>query len=106
MVHYLLGLLPKEEHLRFEAGISANDRLREELMAVEHELMDDYVTGQLSEREREMAESHFLRSRERRQKLIFAEALKIYTANSQSPSSSGAPRRRWWRRLIGFLFRW
>lgn len=101
MVRYLLGLLPEIEQQWLEADISADEKLCEELLAVEHELMDDYLEGQLSKTERERFESYFLRSRERQRKLAIAEALKIYAAD---PKHHAPSRRGWWRRIIASLF--
>lgn len=107
MIRYLLGLLPEGELQKFEAACFRDDSLLEELRATEDELMDDYVNGQLSEQHRRNFERHFLSSDDRRQKLAFAIAMKIYSAKSRSFCSAKASIRgcRWLRGLASLLRR-
>jgi anti-sigma factor RsiW len=105
MIGYLLGLLPRSEQERFEADLLADDRLLEELGAVEDELIDDYLSDQLSQPYRDGFESHFLRSLEHQRRLTFAMSFKSYIAKSQPAVSSDIQARTlgWWRSLISFL---
>ena len=103
MIHYLLGLLPEVEREQLEAGFLADECLFEEMLAVEDELIDDYVSGHLSESYREGFERYFLRLDERRQRLKFAMAFRVYSTKSNAVSSFNIPRQGWWHRLISIL---
>src|SRR5882672_5647301 len=62
MIAYLLGELPEAESLRLEQSCVDNDSLFEELLAVEAELTDAYVQGNLAGRTREAFEKRLLNS--------------------------------------------
>src|SRR5688572_28396605 len=72
---YLLGQLPEEQQQRVEARIFADEQAQEEMLAVEEDLIDDYVRGDLSASDRANFESHFLSSERRAQKESLARAL-------------------------------
>ena len=48
MQQYLLGRLPEEEEAELERRYLADDALFEELLAIEDDLRDAYVRGELS----------------------------------------------------------
>jgi hypothetical protein len=79
---YLLGELAEEEQRRFEEELMSGDHVFEELLAAEDELIDQYVGGALTARERERFERHFLVTPERRRKLGFARTLRKYIADA------------------------
>jgi CHAT domain-containing protein len=93
LVKYLLGELPKEEMLKLEQSYFLDDDLFNELQAVELELIDRYVEGDLSKSQQDKFEHFFLSSPARQEKLRFAEALKKYVPGRtpmlrQSPGRS------------------
>lgn len=72
---YLLGEMTESEQARFEERFFHDVELSELLSDTENDLIDDYARGELSPRERECFEHHFLVSDRRREKLELARAL-------------------------------
>jgi hypothetical protein len=70
---YLLGSLPPERQTELHALFREDAALHEELLAVEAELFDQYVSGVLSHDENELFESQVLTSTGAAEKLRFAE---------------------------------
>lgn len=81
-VRYLLGLMSEQEAAEMEDVYLRDDELNETLQAVERELIDRYVEGNLSKPESERFESFFLCSPGRKEKLRFAKALRAYGKTS------------------------
>jgi len=93
---YLLGELPANDSSDVEERLLLDDGFYQELLVVEDELIDSYLSGQLSDTETRHFESHFLTTPERYEKLRFARYLKKYVgeaalAESDQVSSSGVP---------------
>jgi anti-sigma factor RsiW len=81
---YLLGELGPDERHRLEQRLMTESEAFEELHRIEEELIDDYLEGGLSGRDRERFENFFLAAPERKQKLSFAKSLKRYLAAHKS----------------------
>lgn len=79
---YLLGNLSGEDQQRVEERLLTEQGVFEELLFAEEELIDDYVTDDLSDEDRTKFEQHFLSTPERHQRLRFAMTLSRYAANS------------------------
>jgi len=62
LTQYLLGELPEEDRLKLEQECLEDDRIFEQLEAVEAELTDDYVRGVLQGPRRQKFEKRLLRS--------------------------------------------
>jgi hypothetical protein len=77
---YLLGNLNPDEQQRLEERLMTDSDAFEELQRIEDELIDDYLEGGLTDRDKERFENFFLAAPERRQKLSFAKSLKRYVA--------------------------
>ena len=75
LVRYLLGDLPEEEQVGIEERAFRDQQTLRDIQAVESDLIDEYVRGGLSGREREQFEGRFFVSAERRRKVEFARAL-------------------------------
>jgi hypothetical protein len=73
---YLLGLLPEERRRPLEERLLTDDELYEELHIVEDELIDEYLSGGLTERERGAFANSFMNSPGRLQQVQFADALR------------------------------
>jgi hypothetical protein len=102
MMRYFLGDLTDEEQLRLEELYFVDDGTFEQLAALEDELIDAYVRGELSGPQRKQFESHFLNSTERRRKLAFAESFTQYV--SEAPRAvSDHERETWPNRIAGWL---
>ncbi len=91
---YLLAMLPDFERSRIEQELLTQPETREILDAIEVDLIDDYLTGDLSPEEIRHFEQDFLTSPARCEKLAFAAAFL---------RSLPTPRPPLWRRLIGKL---
>jgi hypothetical protein len=75
IIRYLLNELSSEDQERFEADFLGDEDLFEQLRAIEEELIEDYVKGELSGRERQLFERHYLASEQRRAKVNAARQL-------------------------------
>jgi hypothetical protein len=76
IVRYLLGEpLSETEQAEIERRLFGNDEFLEEIQATELQLMARYLQNDLSPRERELFENHFLLSQERRNALEFVRGL-------------------------------
>lgn len=94
LVGYLLGRLTEEEQERVENFYFGDAENLELLAAVEDELIDSYVRGELGPLERERFEDFFLRSPERRERVENARALDAFVKKTSGDvsvkQSSGA----------------
>ena len=90
---YLLGQLSDGARQEFEQELLVDEELFEELLVVEEELNDEYLTGELPRDERVQFEQHFLAAPERQENLRFARALNRYVtaANQQAPDGEPSP---------------
>jgi hypothetical protein len=79
---YLLGRLPPEEIAALEERLLADTVFYDELLMVEDELIDQYLSGDQSPAERESFEAHFTLAPERQQQVRFARALKKYLSRT------------------------
>jgi hypothetical protein len=75
----------------------------ERLMAIEDDLIDDYVCGDLSRQQRERFERHFLVSPERRERLALAEALVATVSEQPAPVAKTRPSAPWWESILDFF---
>lgn len=80
LVRYILGAASPGECQEIEERYLNNTDFFEALVAVENDLIDAYVRGQLSGADRERFEKHFLATEDRRQRVAFAEALLEHVA--------------------------
>src|SRR5215470_1022112 len=107
IARYLLGDLPEEEQARLEdRAFSDRDYMRN-IVAVESDLIDEYVRGGLSDSDRLRFERRFLASAERRRKVEFARALANVTPRATAedaarPATVSAPAS-WWNSFITSL---
>lgn len=107
IVRYLLGDLPEEEQVEVEDRAFSDAQNMQIVLAVEADLIDEYVRGGLHASERRQFETRFLASSERRRKVEFARALaKVAHDSFVTP----APRRAvavspipWWGSFVASL---
>jgi CHAT domain-containing protein len=81
---YLLGSLDDRDKEEFEQRLFADDEFLEEVLAVEEQLIDDYLTGDLSTDEAAMFEKNFLVTEERRQKTRLGKTLRTYAKKASA----------------------
>jgi hypothetical protein len=97
IVRYLLGALPDEDAERLDRSSIVDDDFALRLTAVESDMVDSYVRGELSPETRNRVESFYLASPARREKVRFAEELLRWekAAGQSAPSPVKAQRRSW-----------
>jgi hypothetical protein len=79
---YLLGGLTPERRAEVEALAQADESLREEILALEEELVEQYLAGMLTEAESQSFENQILTTERGQQKLHFAQLFERYRNNN------------------------
>ena len=108
ILRYLLGDLSEQEQVDIEDRAFSDAHYMQNILAVEADLIDEYVRGGLYENERRQFETRFLASSERRQKVEFARALARVTGEDVATETDGRPAltvapAKWWDSFIAFL---
>jgi hypothetical protein len=111
---YLLGSLSEDDSTRLEDAFFADDAKFEELEALEYELIDDYVRGELSPDERRQIEAKLRTSPRLVERVHFARILAEKVANLSTPQpvpislatlsvrqTTPGAKSRWWGSLLG-----
>lgn len=91
LVDYLLGALPDEEAERLDELSVTDDEVAWRLQAIENDLVDAYVRGELPGAALERFETAYLASPGRRRKVEFAEALRGIEARRAARSAAAVP---------------
>ena len=105
IARYLLGGLSEAEQTQLEEQAFSDSDYLQHVRAVEKDLMDEYVRGELSGPEREAFEQRFFASESRRRQMEFASALMQVAGESPARASSdaaAAATTSWWDSV--FLF--
>lgn len=102
MMRYLLADLSDDDQVWLEEHYFIDDGVFEQLLALEDELIDYYVSGELAGPQREQFELHFMISAERRQKLVFAEAFTQYLSTTRGGAST-EKRKTWLQSITDWL---
>lgn len=79
-MQYLLGLAGPEDVASLEERLVTDREFYEEVLIAEDELIDQYLSGDLSELERNGFERHFLLTPERQRKVRFGQAFNRYVS--------------------------
>src|SRR5918996_3861202 len=83
---FLLGKLADEEHERIEDLFLTDSHAREKVLAIEQELIDDYLEDSLSEEDKERFLSRYTQTDEQRRKLRITKSIKEWAvAESRAP---------------------
>lgn len=88
--NYLLGNLSAETSATLEERLLTDDAFFELLQAEEDELIDQYLTDELSPTERQQFEQIFLAAPARRERLSFAQTLQQEFAEAPIPDATPA----------------
>lgn len=100
---YVLGQLAEDARAELEKGLLANDELFEELLAIEDEIIDDYLGERLNASDRAAFENHFLATPERHEQLKFGRAFDRYLSRQAAvarKSETGVSTSRPWSRTL------
>jgi hypothetical protein len=103
---YLLGELPEEQQVEIEDRAFSDKDYLASITAVENDLIDEYVSGELSAADRQRFETRFLASAERRKRVEFATALRTVVSESHAPEKKpihDVPRWSWRDSLYAFI---
>jgi anti-sigma factor RsiW len=103
MVQYLLGQLSEQEQVELERQYLMDDALFEELLAIEEELRDTYVRGELSKADRQAFEQRLLILPHQKEKQEFARTLRQYLAQEGTPAGPLAHVVAKWKSLLRIL---
>ncbi len=90
LLRYLLGLLTAEETEHLDELSIADDEFALRLNVVENELVDAYVSNDLSGQNLEQFKTFYLSTVERRQRVAFAEALRVFAKGTAAAPSRTA----------------
>ena len=105
--NYLLGEMSEAEQIQFEDAYFIDETRLEQLLAIEDEIINDYLRDELSSEHRRRFEQYFLTTPERTARLEFARDLlgAIYESRPTTANASMAPERRsrWWQALLARL---
>src|SRR5215813_12195688 len=85
IVRYLLGELAEKEQVEVEDQAFGDEQYMQAVLAVESDLIDEYVRGEIPRNRLQQFEKHFLASAERRDKVEFARALATVAAEQEAP---------------------
>jgi hypothetical protein len=91
VIRYLLGSVPEAEAERLDELSVADEEFANRLAAVENDLVDAYVRGELAGETRDRFQSYYLCSSRRCEKVNFAEALLVVPVPNSAPE--GVPAR-------------
>lgn len=97
---YLLGQLPEEEQAQLEQRYLTDDSLFEELLAIEDDLRDAYVRGDLSAPDREAFERRLLTAPHQKQEQEFARMLCRYLGETGKRAGPLAQLAAKWKSLL------
>src|SRR5687768_5715302 len=99
---YLLGKLDEHDQQKIEERLMVEDELFEEFEVSKSELVEEYVAGELPQKDHEWFKTHFLASPEGRQTHAFTMAMD----RLQGPAPAPVPvvqRQSWWERVRSLL---
>ena len=99
---YLLGILSDDEQEKLEERLMVEDDLFDELEISKGELVEEYRAGELSQKDRQWFERHFLASPDGRQRHAFAVAIECL---ERLPHAEPAPPRLTFREKLDAFFR-
>lgn len=92
LIQYLLGTLSEEEAERMDELSIADDAFAWRLSAVENDLVDAYVRGELGDDDLTQFKKSYLSSPKRLHKVEFAGALSSFDAKAVTASAQAMPR--------------
>ena len=100
---FLLGQLADEDRERIEDLFLTDSRTRDRVLAVEQDLIDDYLEDSLSQEEKERFLSRYAQTDEQRRKLRITGAIKDWAVREARTSHPDAPVATVWSRFRTWL---
>lgn len=107
ITQYLLGGLPEAETERLDELSFTDDEFADSLKAVEKDLVDAYVQGELTDADLERFKSHYLASPLRHERVEFARVFQVFGEREgvelQAKPSTSSTKRGWFAALGAFI---
>jgi hypothetical protein len=100
---FLLGKLTGEDRERIEGWFLTDSQMSERVLALEQELIDDYLEDGLSQGDKERFVSRYARTDEQRRKLRITAAIKDWAVTEARASHQATPAVSIWSRLWTWL---
>jgi hypothetical protein len=100
---YLLGELDEELREQLEQRVISDSNYKQEVLITEGELLDEFVSGELSPQDRALFLRNFLASPAQRRKLETAKALSAYAADHKNPDQPAVVEDGWLKGLLAFF---
>lgn len=101
VIEYLLGQADEAEQTRIEIAYFHDHKYHERMLALEDDLIHEYLSNGLSAQERSLFERHFLASHRRRGKYEFAKHLAAYTDQTKTTTRLHTNKATsWWKWLL------
>jgi hypothetical protein len=100
---YLLGELPESEQEVLEQQYFTNQRLFDQIVQIENELVDNYARGLLPATTRDRFEKYYLAHPDRRSRAVFAEALATKLDQDQEVEVPATATQTWLQRASAVL---
>src|SRR5712664_4098517 len=107
ITQYLLGALPEAETERLDELSFTDDEFTDSLTAVEKDLVDSFVHGELTGGELERFKAHYLASPVRRERVAFAQAFQVLGERESAGLRAEGPanvatKRGWFAAAVGW----
>ena len=107
LTRYLLGALTEEEAERLDEQSITDEEFALRLDAIEHDLIDAFVRGELSGDAQERFEHFYLSSQRRAEKVEFAKALLRWDEAARRAELLAAKQSPWrWLKVTGMELQW
>jgi len=108
IVRFLLGELPEDERQGVEGRLFQDDSFYSHVLAIQEELADNYVQGDLTPDQRKQFENYFLKSPRRKERVDFASAFAGALAQNDNATSAVFPAAessdaKWWSSFTAFV---
>lgn len=100
---YLLGKVAGEEQERIENLFLTDPHVRESVLAIEQELIDDYLEDSLTEGDKERFVSRYAQTEEQRRKLRISKSIKDWAVTEGTKPQAVAATVSTWSRLGAWL---
>lgn len=100
---YLLGTLSAEESERLEGEFFDHDETFEEIEIAEDELIDDYLSDDLSRAERDQFQKQLLENPRIAERVEFAKVLRHASKTTAQLSDIKPEPNSWWQSLVAFF---
>ncbi len=100
---FLLGKVDDEERQQIESLFITSSSMRERVLAVEQDLIEDYLEDSLTPEDKEIFLSRYANTPEQRRKLRITKSIKDWAVTNAAAGNVSAPAKRSWSRWLDSL---